>query len=197
MRVAVLLAIALTACTPDVASGTYYCGPDAACPEGQVCNGPDNICMLPSSVEEFSCDPGIPTEPDDTAAQAHALPTLACPSVPFVDENCMLEGDDEDWVKLQGPSDCASGVQIEATVAFPIAFERIALELWDIDTMTKLAEDMACDREAKAGEEGRCITHPLVSGKNYGIKVRPAGDGNCDGNCRYNRYRLGVRLSTP
>jgi hypothetical protein len=197
MRAAVLLSIVLAACTPDVASETYYCGPDAACPEGQLCNGPDNVCMLPSSASAFACTPKIATEPDDSAAQAHALPTLACPSIPFVDENCMLEGDTEDWVKFVGPSGCAGAVQVDASVAFPIAFERIAIELWDIDSMTKLAEDEACDQDAQAGEEGRCVTHELVAGKNYGIKVRPAGDGNCDGGCRYNRYRLGVRLTTP
>jgi hypothetical protein len=197
MRVVVLLSIALAACTPDVASETYYCGPNAACPEGQLCNGPDYTCVLPSSATAFACDPKIPTEPDDTAAQAHALPTLVCEQVPFVDENCLLEGDAEDWVKFQAPTGCLGGIELEATVYFPIAFARIAIELWNLDTMTKLDEDAACTQTAEAGEDNRCITVALTPGTNYGIKVRPAGDRDCDGGCRYNFYRLTVGLSAP
>ncbi|HUS32829.1 MAG TPA: hypothetical protein VMZ53_30215 [Kofleriaceae bacterium] len=203
MRAAVLL-IALAACTPDVFSESYLCGPDALCPEGQACNGPDNICVLKGAAQPFSCTPKIATEPDDSAANAHEIANLLCPSLPFSDENCMLQDDAEDWVKLKAPAMCntnaVSTVKLAAGVSFPIAFERIAIELWDLGTMTKLADDAECTRgEGVVGEEIRCLDYALVAGSSYGIKVRPAGagDGDCDGNCRFNRYTLRVELSTP
>jgi len=195
MRAAVLLVLALVACTPDIVSDSYLCGPNEACPDDQVCNGPDNHCVLPSGVQPFACTPKIATEPDNTAQEAHVLPDLGCVSVPFIDENCMLENDAEDWVKLAAPA-CAA-VQIEAVVTFPVAFERIKLELWDLDHMTNLGEDVQCPQVGEEGEELRCLTKTLVSGTNYGIQVKPAGDGDCDGDCRFNRYTLRVQLSTP
>jgi hypothetical protein len=191
MRVAVLL-IALAACTPDVLSETYFCGPDATCPEGQACNGPDNVCVIAAKAEDFSCgDMAIKTEPDDTAAQAHVL-NVVC-SVPSARVyNCMLDSDAEDWAKLL--PGCTG--QIKTTVAFPVAFERLAVELWDLDSMTKLGDETDCTT-GESGEEARCISSPITQGTNYGIKVRPSGEGNCDGNCPYNRYSLSVQLSTP
>jgi hypothetical protein len=195
MRAAVLL-IALAACTPDVATGTYYCGPDGFCPEGQACNGPDNICVNASSAEAFACgERSAKTEPDDTATQAHLLPTPTC-DIPFNTENCMLDGNDaEDWMKLQQP--CGASKEVQLVLKFPVAFERLAMELWDLDTMTKVTDDAACADGGDDANELRCITSPVAENGNYGVKVRPAGDGNCDGNCSYNRYSLSVLLATP
>jgi hypothetical protein len=195
MRAAVLL-IALAACTPEVLTDTYFCGPDGTCPEGQACNGPDNRCVNASSAEGFTCgDTSLKTEPDDTAAQAHVLAGLTC-SVPFKNDNCMLDGNDaEDWATFQ--STCSGAADANIVIKFPVAFERLAIELWDLDTMTKLDDDAECSNGGQVALEARCITHAVAEGGHYGIKIRPAGDGNCDGNCSYNRYTLSVLLSKP
>lgn len=197
MRAAVVLLTVLAACTPDVFSESYYCGPDSSCPDGQACNGTDNICVLASGAKPFACaSTAIMTEPDNTAAEAHALPTLSCQGVPIGNDNCMLENDAEDWVKLQVPQ--CENVQIESVLSFPFAFESLTSELWDLDQMTKLTDDDDCEKTGEAaGNDVRCITQPVVAGTNYGLKIRPAGGGDCDGNCRYNRYSLSVQLSTP
>jgi hypothetical protein len=195
MRAAMFL-VALAACTPDIVSGSYLCGPDASCPEGQSCNGPDNTCVFASTAQPFSCEAEIDSEPDNTSAEAHLIDNLGCVSVPFVNANCMLEGDAADWVRFVAPSVCTS-VGVEARVSFPIAFERIALELWDLDRDVMIATDGECSGSGEAGEELRCLNLALVPGGSYGIKVKPAGDGNCSGACAYNRYTLRVQLATP
>ena len=194
MRAAALL-IALAACTPDVFPDTYYCGPDGSCPEGQACNGPNNHCVSAGSVEPFVCgDDSLKTEPDDTASQAHLLPPPTC-GIPSKSDNCMLDGNDaEDWMKLQT---CSGAQELKLVLKFPVAFERLAMELWDLDTTTKLADDSACSDGGDDANEARCITSPVAENGNYGVKIRPVGDGNCDGNCSYNRYTLSVLLSKP
>src|SRR4051812_39624284 len=122
MRAAVLLAVSLAACAPDIVSDSYLCGPNESCPEDQVCNGADNHCVLPSSKKPFSCTPQVVTEPDDTAADAHPIPQLGCSSVPYVEDNCMPEHDAEDWVKLDAPTGCSSNIEIQARVSFPLAW---------------------------------------------------------------------------
>jgi hypothetical protein len=61
----------------------------------------------------------------------------------------------------------------------------------------KLAEDIECPSSGEVGEEIRCIDQTLVPRTSYGFKVRPAGDGDCEGDCRYNRYTLRLQLATP
>lgn len=195
MRIAVLLALSLAACAPDIVSDSYFCGPNASCPDDQVCNGIDHHCVLAESSQQFTCS--SPFEPDNTAAMAHPAPTLGCVSSAFIDDNCMDKGDTEDWVSFAAPTNCSGAVQIEARVTFPLAWERLGIELWDLGTMTKLADDVACATSGQAGEEIRCLTKTLSEGSNYAIKVHPAGDGNCGGNCSYNTYSLRFQLSTP
>ncbi|HEX5059005.1 MAG TPA: hypothetical protein VFV99_06575, partial [Kofleriaceae bacterium] len=76
---ALLLCIPLAACTPDVVSGSYLCGPDELCPDGQKCNGTEDkttglaadSCVIPSLARPFACTPKVDVEPDDSMAQAH------------------------------------------------------------------------------------------------------------------------------
>jgi hypothetical protein len=199
MRAAVLVAtLSLAACTPDVFSEAYLCGPDAICPEGQACNGPDHVCVLASKAQPFSCKPGTVTEPDDTAAQAHVLlQTDSCQAVPVIETNCMLENDAEDWVQFKVPAACTVAEQASVVLSFPFAYERLGMELWDLDQNTKVVDDGECKKSAEVGEENRCIVQTLAPGTNYGIKVHPAGDGNCGGQCSYNSYSLSLQLMTP
>jgi hypothetical protein len=117
---AVFALLLVGACTPDIVSGAYLCGPNGACPGDLACNGPDNTCVLASTAEPFSCDPDVQTEPDDSAAMAHVI-KLDCLSVPIVTSNCMLQGDAEDWIKVTPPDACTT-VAIHAAVSYTIAF---------------------------------------------------------------------------
>ena len=195
MRV-LLAVLVLGACTPDIAAGSYLCGPNASCPEGQTCNGPDNTCVFGGGAMPFECHPDVMSEPDDTMQQARAVTFTECVSSVMATANCMLGGDSADWVRFTAPTACTS-VQVEARVSFPIAFERLGLELWDLDANTMVGSDGECISTGDAGEDIRCMKVTLTPGGNYGINVKPTGEGTCGGDCAYNRYTLRVQLSTP
>lgn len=183
----------VAACTPDIGSGSYFCGPDSACPEGQACNGPDNRCVVAGAAEPFACMPEENTEPDDNAANAYEFMNVGCGGVPVPFDNCMLEGDREDWIKVAVPAGCTNGT-LSARIDYPIAFERLAVEIWDIATNMQYAEDLECSGTGDPAEERRCVRVPVKAATTYGVRVRPAGDGNCDGNCSYNRYTVRVQI---
>jgi hypothetical protein len=193
MRAALALLL-VTACTPDIVSGSYLCGPNASCPEDMACNGTDNHCVLESTAKPFECTPATNTEPDDNVETAQVL-TLSCNAPPFPSDNCMPEGDTQDWVKFKVPADCTN-VGLTTRVSFPLAFQRLGLEIWNVDTMTQLGSDTDCPIDGEPGDELRCFEQNLTPGTTYGIKVHPAGDGDCDGKCSYNRYTLRVQLVT-
>jgi hypothetical protein len=203
MRAAVVC-LALAACTPEIVSGAYMCGPDASCPGDLRCNGTEDkdanllaeTCVLPSIARPFDCKPTIELEPDNTMSEAFAIPNLGCVSAPFVSENCMLTDDAADWVKFVAPAACTA-VEVEARLSFPLAYEELGLELWDLDRNMMLVEESACTAGAEGPDERRCLDFTLVPGTSYGIKVHPTGQGACDGACAHNRYTLRVQLATP
>jgi hypothetical protein len=188
-------ALLFAACAPEVISGTYLCGPNASCPDGQVCSG-DNVCVRPQLAEPFACEPDVASEPDDEPAQAYEL-TLACSGAGFALDSCMLEDDSADWIKFTAPT-CATAIAIDARVTFPIAFERLGLELRDLDGGATVATDMQCRTgSGEVGDDIRCLEATLTPGTTYGLGVQPTGMGNCGGECAYNRYTLRVQLVTP
>lgn len=187
----------LAACSPDIASGGYQCGPERDCPPDQACNGPDNICVTASTAQPFACDPmGASHEPDDTAAQAFPIAGLACVSAPFVEKNCLMAGDGQNWVKLAVPTNC-SAVEVDASIVFPIAFEPLALELWDLSTMTNVPAAVPCGNVGQQNNSAACVKKTITVGGSYGIVIKPAGGSDCAGLCNYNRYQLTVQLATP
>ena len=195
MRYSLLLVIA--ACTPDIAPGSYLCGPEASCPPDQACNGSDNKCVLTALAKPFECTADADFEPDNSQMQAHALPPFNCVSAPFANNNCMLAGDAADWLSFVAPDNCASGVETQIRLGFPIAFEELGFELWDLDRNMKLATDGMCTSGAELSVERRCLDFTLMAGTKYGVAVVPTGMGTCGGNCAYNRYSLSVQLGTP
>jgi hypothetical protein len=196
MRVVVLFIMFAAACTPEIISGAYLCGPDGACPDGLACSGESGTCRLPTQVQPFACEPMLDTEPDNSAAEAYSI-TLQCVSVPFVSESCMPEGDDADWLTFVAPTQCIA-VEVQARLSFPISFADLGLELWNLDTDTRLATDTDCVQAGGSlGDVRRCIDFELVGGTRYGIKVHRTGEGTCDGACSFNSYRLTVGTATP
>lgn len=194
MRALIVLA-ALAGCTPDIVSGAYLCGPDSSCPEDLVCSGASGTCVLASQVEPFACTPKVQLEPDDTMAEAHPL-DFGCVSAVTELQSCMLDGDVADWVTFVPPAVC-NAVEVQARLSFPLAFQDLGFELWDVEANMQLASDAACTQGAGTSDVRRCLDFQLVPGKQYAIKVHPTGDGTCDGGCTYNRYTLTVQLATP
>lgn len=201
---AIVLCVGLAACAPDIHSGSYLCGPNASCPEGQACNGADDedsglmadTCVLASTAQPFACTDQMNAEPNNTAGEGLVLQNLGCVSAPFVMESCMPSDDSADWLTFVAPSVC-SAVEVQARLVFPIAFEELGIELWDVTRNVQLATDGECAQGAEIGAVRRCLDFELVPGTTYGVKVRPTGTGNCDGACTYNRYSLSVQLATP
>lgn len=192
---ALAIVLLAAACTPEIVSGSYLCGPNATCPEGQVCNGLDNVCVHAGAALPFSCAPDIDTEPDDQPANAYPL-TLSCELISAVIDSCLTEDDAGDWVRFVAPTTCGSQ-GIDVRVMYPISFERVGLELWNLDTNEIVAQDMVCPTTGVAGEDVRCLQADLVAGVSYGVQVVPTGVDDCDGACAYNRYTLAMQLTLP
>jgi hypothetical protein len=192
---ALLLVIATAACTPEIVSGSYLCGPNSTCPDDQVCNGPDNVCVT-GGAEAFSCEPKVNTEPDDTTDKAFQIGVLDCVSLASVLDNCMDDSDSADWVAFSTPSSCAA-VVADVRVTFPTAFEELSLELWDVDANERIAVDAPCAFSGEAGDELRCLKATLAPGTHYAVQVLPTGEGACDGHCAHNRYTLRMQLNQP
>ncbi|HEY1557430.1 MAG TPA: hypothetical protein VGF94_21490 [Kofleriaceae bacterium] len=188
-------AAALAACQPSVATGTYLCGDEELCPEGQACDGPTGTCVVASTAQPFACMDMH--EPDGMPQQAFVLPQLTCVSSLYTEDDCLVAGDAADWRSFTTPSGCtAVAAQIE--IEFPIAFEPLTLQLWDLGADTMLAAGGSCMNPSNgAGVDSLCVSQNLVSGGSYGIAVQPAGGADCGGSCNFNRYTLSVQLVTP
>jgi len=188
--------IALAACSPDIPNGSYECGPNEACPAGQACDGPTNTCVIASTADAFKCDPALEHD-DNTPATATLLGPFQCVSVVSSQPGCLAANDGQDWFQFQAPTGCAA-LQVEISVAYPVAFEPLALALTDLATGAQVATDTACKNAPPGGEDSRCITQTIASGDPYAIEVKPLGAGDdCDGKCNFNRYTLAVQLDTP
>jgi len=195
MRCAIAVVVA-AACSPDIAPGAYFCGPERSCPPDQACDG-TGVCVLAESVGPFACDLGTDPEPDDTPGQAIAAPALACVSTPYVKAGCLHDGDPADWVSLAIPATCTA-VEVQVRITYAIGFEPVAIELWDLSGNQKIASGGGCVGSLpSAGDDDLCITVAVQPGGHYGLVVKPAGGGDCGGGCAYNRYNLTVQLATP
>ncbi len=191
------LVLACAGCSPEIVSGSYLCGDEMYCPSDQVCNGPDNTCVLPGVAQAFACDPMVDNEPDDTIAQATKLPALTCVSSPFVKQGCLHDGDPADWVELTAPTGCTA-IEVQVRVTYPIAFEPVTVELWDAVGNSMIAGQGECvDQTTAPGDDSKCIQMTISGGGTYAVGVKPAGTSDCGGSCAHNRYTLTVQLATP
>ncbi len=193
MRVAVLSSVLLAACTPEIATGSYFCGPDSTCPEGQACNPADHTCTLAGIRKPFECEADLDAEPDDSPALGYTLGILECTMLPVVIAGCMFIDDPADWVRLPIPADCGT-VEIDARISYPVAFQQLGLSLIDTTSGVELATDEECVFQSESGDDLRCLAASLTGGVTYAIGVSPTGDGDCDGDCAFNRYTLRAQL---
>src|SRR5262249_45244367 len=100
--------VALAACTPEIATDAFLCGPEQACPPGFVCNGDDNRCVTPSNAEPFGCGGLDALEPDNDLAHAVPVGALACISPLQTIDGCLAAGDAADWFAFDAPASCTS-----------------------------------------------------------------------------------------
>ncbi len=192
-----LVLVILAACSPTITPGSYLCGPNAACPSNQVCDGVTDSCVLDGTQMPFTCEMGTEVPGDDSAATARPIPQLQCVSSPFTAGGCLPMGDTQDWFKLTIPATCVS-VEIQARITYPVAYETLSLELWDIAMNAPVGSDVPCVQSANdPAHVERCITLTVTPGKDYGLVVKPGTGGDCGGACAYNRYDLTVQLATP
>ena len=193
MRALLFIAL-LSACSPEIVQGAYLCGPDESCPDGQKCNGVDNVCVLPSGAKPFECGDKITeVEPNNGAAAAQTIANLACASPLIQIKGCTPAADAEDWYAFDVPATCTATV---ATVRldFPLAFEQLSVEL-----AGKTGSQADCGSTAPPddGSDTVCLSTPVTAGQRYTLRVARSGVGNCDGQCGYNRYSLSLQLGTP
>lgn len=195
---AVIAFAALAACTPDIAPGTYLCGPEGLCPDGQACNGPDNVCVSEATVQPFACGAKYEDVPgDDTPATGQQQGELPCVSPVRVTEGCLPGGDPGDFFRFSTPATCAA-VKVRATVEFPIAFGAVGLAFAAGDAAPTGVE-MPCppSRVPSEGHANRCFEMTLTPGASYALGVALDGTEDCGGTCAHNRYVLDFALATP
>jgi hypothetical protein len=193
MRAALLGLLLASACSPDIVSGAYLCGPDSTCPEDQVCNGTDNICVLPGSAEPFSCgDKQTEVEPNNAPASAQAVTNLGCISALTQIKGCSPDGDPDDYFAFDVPGNCTS-VVASIRLEFPTAFEQLSVDLGGTSGTAPACTAGAPDD----GTEAICISQAVTPGMHYTVHVARSGVGNCGGSCSHNRYTLSLQLGTP
>jgi hypothetical protein len=196
MRIALAL-LALAACTPDIAPGSYLCGPEGLCPEGQACNGPDNICVLESQARPFECGNVDDPAGDDQPGSGTTIANLSCVSVPTETRGCLRATDGQDFFQFDVPATCTAA-RVEASLTFPIAFQPLALVLSTAGGAA-VPVDAPCPSSAAtvAGEEARCFGQAVAAGGHYAFGVVRGEGGDCGGACRDNRYIFRLRLASP
>jgi hypothetical protein len=193
VRLAALATVTFAACTPDVPSGVYYCGPERACPPDLVCDDSTAVCVLEDEAEGFACgeDATLP-EPDDTLALATDYGARGCGFQPVTSEGCLDHPADVDHVAFTSSLDCDVR-PFEAKVRYPVAFAPVVLELLD-DAGEVLATGEVCVELDATGQAHACIETDLPEDTAHVLRMRRVdGSPDCDGTCRYNRYQLSIQ----
>lgn len=192
MRLALASALAAAACTPDIAPGAYFCGPEQACPEGLACDAPDNTCVLPSLARPFTCnmDGG-----DDAPSSGTVIRDLECVSGTRSVSGCLSDNDPADWYQFDVPPNCTA-VQLEARLRFPLAFQGLGLLFSDANGPAMAVGGPCKFDDPDDGQELRCIELPLEPGGHYAVGVTRVGP-DCNGRCAFNRFALDLALATP
>lgn len=203
MRLAIVLpflALAATACKPEISRNTYFCGPDSLCPPNLACQlGSQESfaynCVLPRELEAFSC-PVVTSdlEPDDEVATARVMGEINCgEQLVFDDWGCIADGSDVDHFQFTRPTDCTgSDPRVRLTLRYPLGAAPLSVELLD-DAGQVLSLGALCTEEQDGtGTEQLCIDNRDLGTGTYSVRVQvdDAGNADCDGTCVFNRYQL-------
>ena len=191
-RLACLALLAAAACTPDIAGGVYYCGPERSCPPDLSCDEVTAVCVYPVEAEPFECgeDTGA-AEPDDTLPLADDLGQRGCGAGAVAFEACLDHADDIDHVALVTSLDCDVR-PFEVRMRYPVAFAPPVLELLD-EAGAVIATAEVCTELDDAGQAMSCLETNVPENVPVYLRVRlEPGVLDCDGRCAHNRYQLSI-----
>ena len=192
-----LIAGALS-CTPDIGTGTYFCGPEQFCPPKLQCDGSSHTCVSPVLVEPFACPEGSDSaEPDDDLGSAHDLGmlTLNEPAVLTSYSGCIPGPEDADLVELECSAVCADGDGVlKVTLRYPIAFLPLQVELLDQSGNPVVGGELCTPAVDYTGMDYSCISHAPTVGTFYLRTSAVAGAPDCGGECAFNRYSLDIKF---
>jgi hypothetical protein len=184
------------ACTPEIGTGAYFCGPERSCPPDQACDEPTFTCVTPLSAESFRCPDGSETfEPDDELGDARDLGALVCGQALFGGgtNGCIASVGQIDTYAFSG-NDCpgARAARVGLTLRFPTAFAPLELVLLDSNG-TVVGAGLSCGAgQDFGGLDAVCLEMP-VDNAAYFVRVSLASDGpTCDGGCAFASYLLDI-----
>ncbi len=193
LLVLALAAGALAGCTPEIDSGTYYCGPERLCPPDLACDDNSYTCTYPFQVEPFACPDGSEVnEPNDSTAQADDLGDLTCGSSVLSAPGCVVGGDG-DYYRMNSVASCSGNdPHLEIKLRFPEADAPLALELLDESGAVVAAGQDCTPEDNFSGRSHLCIEFTPGTGV-YFVRVQRQADGpDCDGACNFNQYQLDI-----
>lgn len=193
-------AFALPSCKPDITSNTYFCGPDGLCPPGLECQRGSlesfaYSCTTSLSIETFSCPTiTLDREPDETTDAAYRVGTLQCgDQLSSTDWGCVTEGADVDHFLVQTEGECSgANPRFTASLRYPIGSAPLRVELLNSEGTLIAASELCTAAVDTTGTDQQCIDEPNLPPGDYYLRVSidPAGNADCEGNCRFNRYQL-------
>jgi len=193
---ATALILALAACTPEIGTGTYFCGPERLCPPELSCDDTSYTCIAPSSVDPFVCPEGFDdTEPDDEMSTAQDLGELDCGlNLLQAANSCLQAGSGADYYTFTYNGNCqGANPHLAIQMRYPIALVPLQLELIDGNGTVVATGDYCTQSNDSSGRESLCIDTPPVTGTTYFVKVSRDPDGpDCDGDCDFNQYLLNI-----
>jgi hypothetical protein len=191
---AVFATLLLTACSPEIAPGTYACGPEELCPEGMACDRTTALCE--NRPQEFACGDRNPDVPgDDSPATAQSFGELQCVSLVQERRSCLPLGDAGDFFEFTVAPSCTAS-HVKARVTFPVAFQHVVLQLGKAGETPMTIETPCTTSDTDDGSDSSCLDAPVSAGT-YVLGVVPDGKGTCDNECRFNRYSVAVQIVTP
>ncbi len=177
-------------CSPEIGSGSYYCGPERACPEDLRCDEASALCVFVQQVEPFTCGPTANDhEPDDGVADAFDLGVAGCGGFSILQTGCIDSATDVDYLTGVTPAGCAGDLDIRLTA--PVAFMPVQVELLD-DSGAVVAGGAVCVEADDDGEQQVCLSAELGASAGFQLRVQRAEGGDCGGACAYNRYALSI-----
>jgi hypothetical protein len=183
--------VALAACDPEIISGSYFCGPQMLCPEGEVCNPADGVCVRPDLAEPFQCEPGSDGgEPNEDPATASGLSVAGCPAGQVERIGCLPAGIDVDWILVTSPVSCA-GAPLSIDVRYSVAFAPAVVELFAADGTTVVQRATACNITGGIGDKDAvCLDTPVPADGRSLIRVSLDTELDCDGACDFMHYQV-------
>lgn len=178
---AAILAVALAACTADIQSGTYLCGPQGQCPPGQACDPTSTRCVLPEQVEPFTCTAGQPMGPLQCAGNASTL-------------DCLMNADTRLHYTVTTPTTCDETMTVKAL--FPVGLMPLQITVRDA-AQAVVATSMPCGTDVN-GTSTACLSFAATRSTTYDLEVGGAMPiEDCGGNCPFNRFLLSVVYGGP